>query len=207
MALTEVYYVQVKNVADIFNALLNAQAPDTFSQKFLYDLGYTSINDRPFITVLKALKFLDDAGVPTQRYYDYLDEENSKKILAQGIRDAYADLFSVNQKAYEMTNDQVKSKLKSLLQGKKSESVLKKMATTFTTLCSLADFTGIPKSMEKEKPSELPKPNEPTNPIIPPIKPNSNEISLKYSINIELPRTRDKLIYDAIFKSIKENLL
>lgn len=207
MALTEAYFVQVKNVADIFNSLLNAQAPDTFTQKFLYDLGYTSINDRPFITVLKALKFLDDAGVPTQRYYDYLDEENSKKILAQGIRDAYADLFSVNQKVYEMNNDQVKGKLKSLLQGKKSESVLQKMATTFTTLCSLADFTGIPKSMEKEKVAEPVKTKEPNETINPLAIPITKEISLKYSINIELPSTRDKLIYDAIFKSIKENLL
>ena len=154
MAITEAYYAQVKNVSDIFSTLLNAQAPDKFTQRFLYDLGFTGVNDRPFVSVLKNLGFIDESGGPTQRYYDYLDEENSKKILAQGIREAYGDLFAVNQKAYEMTSDQVKGKLKSLLQGKKSDSVLKKMAATFTTLCSLADFEGIPKSMEKEKPDK-----------------------------------------------------
>ena len=30
---------------------------------------------------------------------------------------------------------------------------------------------------------------------------------LRYSINIELPATRDKHVYDAIFKSIRENLM
>jgi len=38
MPITEAYYAQVKSVADIFEALLNAQAPEHFTQKFLYDL-------------------------------------------------------------------------------------------------------------------------------------------------------------------------
>lgn len=207
MAITGAYFSTVKNVADIFDSIVNAQAPEKFTQKFLYDLGYTSPSDRPFIQVIKALDFLDESGIPKQRYYDYLDEENSKRILAQGIREAYSDLFSVNQKAYEMTGDKVKGKLKSLLQGTnaKSDSVLKKMATTFTTLCSLADFEAMSKTLEKkpaaddavrQKPLEKPK-----------VAQIGDEISLKYSINIELPTTRDQLVYDAIFRSIRENLL
>lgn len=206
MAITEAYLSQVKNVKEIFDALVNAQAPEKFTQKFLYDLGFTGANDRPFIQVIKALGFLDESGVPKQRYYDFLDEENSKTILAQGIREAYGDLFAVNQKANEMSAGQVKSKLKSLLQGKKSEAVLTKMATTFTTLCGLADFDSIPKILQKktERPSE-----EKEEPVREEKlkKSVAGEISLKYSINIELPATRDQLIYDAIFRSIRENLL
>ena len=166
------------------------------------------MNDRPFVSVLKSLGFIDESGVPTQRYYDYLDEENSKSVLAIGIREAYGDLFAVNQKAYEMTSQKVKLKLKSLLHGKKSDAVLKKMATTFVTLCSLADFSGIPKTMEKKKADTVPDKEK----VI--IKESSKskadvskELSLKYSINIELPNTRDQLVYDAIFRSIRENLL
>lgn len=207
MPITEAYYAQVKNVGDIFSAILNAQAPEKFTQKFLYDLGFASVNDRPFVSVLKSLGFIDESGGPTQRYYDYLDHESSKKILAQGVREAYSDLFAVNQKAYEMTTEQVKGKLKSLLQGSKSDSVLKKMAATFATLCSLADFSGISKSIEKEKPKQDDLKVD-TLVDTPKISVSSHgEIALKYSINIELPSTRDKLVYDAIFKSIRENLL
>ncbi len=208
MSITEAYYAQVKNVADIFMALLNAQAPEKFTQKFLYDLGYTGVNDRPFISVLKALGFIDESGVPTQRYYDYLDEENCKSVLAIGIREAYGDLFAVNQKAYEMTSEQVKGKLKSLHQGKKSEAVLRKMTATFVTLCSLADFSGVPKTMEKKKADTTPEKNKVI--MKEPSKSKGDvtkEVSLKYSINIELPNTRDQLVYDAIFRSIRENLL
>ena len=208
MPITEAYYAQVKNVADIFAAILNAHAPEKFTQKFLYDLGFTGVNDRPFVNVLKSLGFIDEGGVPTRRYYDYLDEENSKSVLAIGIREAYGDLFAVNQKAYEMTSTQVKRKLKSLLHGKKSDAVLKKMATTFVTLCSLADFSGIPKIMEKKRVDTTPDKEKVI--IKEPSKAKadvSKELSLKYSINIELPNTRDQLVYDAIFRSIRENLL
>jgi len=208
MPITEAYYAKVNNVADIFTAILNAQAPEKFTQKFLYDLGFTGVNDRPFINVLKSLGFIDESGVPTQRYYDYLDEENSKSVLAIGIREAYGDLFAVNQKAYEITHEQVKGKLKSLLQGKKGSVVLRKMAATFVTLCSLADFSGIPKTMEKKKADTTPKQEKVIIKESSKLKADvSKELSLKYSINIELPNTRDQLVYDAIFRSIRENLL
>ena len=92
-------------------------------------------------------------------------------------------------------------------QGKKSEAVLTKIGTTFTTLCALADFASIPKTLEKKKNTPDPEKKE-EKPISAKITQQSNgELSLKYSINIELPTTRDQLVYDAIFKSIKENLL
>lgn len=70
----------------------------------------------------------------------------------------------------------------------------------------MADFNSIPKTLEKKS---VPKaePTEKVDGTQKQIKPISEEISLKYSINIELPTTRDQLVYDAIFKSIKENLL
>jgi len=205
MAITEAYFTSSKNVKDILEAVVNAQAPEKFTQKFLYDLGFTSPSDRPFLQVIKALGLLDESGIPKQRYYDYLDEDNSKSILAQGIREAYSDLFAVNQKAHELPGDKVKGKLKSLLQGKKSDAVLQKMATTFSTLCGLADFDTMSKTLGKksvkeaeEKVVKLPSMER---------KLVGDEISLKYSINVELPATRDQLVYDAIFRSIRENLL
>jgi hypothetical protein len=204
MPITESYLTTGKNVPQIFEAMKQAQAPEKFTIKFLYDLGFTSIADRPFIAMLKALNFLDESGVPKQRYFDFLDEEKSKTMIAQGVREAYSDLFTLNQKANEFTAEQVKNKLKSLLQGKKGDAVLTKMATTFVTLCSLGDFKSKSKNVETpiENPPDEAKPPQFDKPVL-----EGQDISLKYSINIELPATRDKLIYDAIFKSIRENLL
>jgi hypothetical protein len=216
MGLTTAYLLQVKNLKEIFDAIKQAQAPDKFTIKFLEGLGFTSTNDRAVINVLKGLNFLDDSAVPKQRYFDFLDDSISLRILAEGVKEAYADLFRVNNKANELKQEEVKGKLKTLLQGSKGDQVLDKMARTFLALCNLADFS-------KSSPTVIKPPVIEIEPIKPdviqpekvesdtestkPISKHSKEFNLKYTINIELPSTRDQLVYDAIFKSLRENLL
>lgn len=214
MALTTAYMAKVNNLEEMLDTIQNAQAPDRFTQRFLADLGFTSSNDRALINMLKGLGFLDENGSPKQRYYDFLDESHSRQILAQGIREAYGDLFRVNNKANEMNATDVKNKLKTLLQGSKGESVLRKMATTFVALSELGDFEATPIETtatvgnqatpsfdENGSSKSLRDEAAPTPAIV------SNGPNLRYSINIELPATRDKHVYDAIFKSIRENLM
>lgn len=129
------------------SAIRNAQAPERFTQKFLEELGFTSTNDRLFIPVLKALGFLDNTGVPQQRYFDYLDETESKVVLAQGIREAYEDLFRVKKDAQKLPKDQLQSKLRSLTQGQLSDGVLDNMARTFLELVKFADFDSASQSL------------------------------------------------------------
>ena len=42
--------------------------------------------DRLIIGVLKSLNFLDDGGRPTQRYFEYLDQTQSERVMADAIR-------------------------------------------------------------------------------------------------------------------------
>ena len=93
MALTSAYLTRTGNLEKILSAIRGAQAPEKFTTQFLESLGFASTNDRLIIGVLKGLGFLDDSGVPKQRYFEYLDESQAKMVLAQGIREAYADLF------------------------------------------------------------------------------------------------------------------
>lgn len=211
MALPEQYLLTTKNLDAFFNSLLNAQAPTKFTNKFLEQLEFKSTNDRLFIGVLKFLGFIDSNGIPQERYFKFLDQTQSKQVLAEAIKEAYADLFTVNVKANEMASNDVKNKLKTLTQGSKSDTVLGCMANTFTALCKYADFS---KSSTKEL---LPgKHQEPTAEEIP----HSNEhkmthelinkkitTEMHYNIQIHLPETRDMTVYDAIFKSLKEHLL
>src|ERR1035438_4276344 len=102
MALTNAYLVTTKNLEAFFNALLSAKAPERFNNTFLSELGFSSSNDRLFIGLVKSLGFVDDAGAPQQRYYDFLDQSQSKQVLAQAVTEAYEDLFRVNTKANEI---------------------------------------------------------------------------------------------------------
>lgn len=213
MAITSSYLVAVGKLEELMDAVRNAQPPERFTVRFLEDLGYKSTNDRRLVALLKALGFLDQNGVPQQRYYDYLDETQSKQVLAEGVREAYEDLFRVNKSAHEMSQDQVKSKFKSLTQGQYTPNVIKLMAATFIALVKLADFqTTVPKPHEKDvlSPDQVVPPKRDGKSSPPDdhqVVPNRLIDQLSYRIEIVLPATRDKTIYDSIFRSLKDHLL
>jgi len=213
MALIENYLIKTENLHSFLNTILTAQAPDKFTIKFLAQLGFDSSNDRLLIGLLKGLGFIDGNGVPTSRYFRFLDQSESKKVLAEAVREGYSDLFAINTKANEYSEQDVKNKLKVITQGSKSENVYGQMAKTFKRLCEYADFTvptvQQPKSPEIEvkaerndAPKEQPKIIHEETP-----KGGLKNSQLHYNIQIHLPDSRDQAVYDAIFKSLKEHLL
>jgi len=147
-----VYLVSVKNLAKFLEALRHAQAPEKVALRFIEELGFTSTNDRLFIPLLKAMKFLDEAGKPTARYHLFLDDTQWKQVLAEGVKDAYPDLFRVNRNANTLPREQLSGKIKSLAEGKLSPAVLGNVTKTFVELVKLADFTSAP--TEEEPPEQ-----------------------------------------------------
>ncbi len=212
MSLTMSYLTSVKNVESMFNSIIGAKAPERFTTKFLEDLGFKSSTDRLFIGILKAMGFLDEGGQPTQRYYEFLDQSQSKRIVAKGIEEAYEDLFNLNRNAQNMSNDDVKNKLKTLTQGQKGDRVIEQMAMTFRSLCSYADWSihegqgndtnNIKEDINSEENTSTSINN--SNKIE---KPNGSKMDLHYNLQIHLPETTNMAVYDAIFQSLKRHLL
>src|SRR3954447_11472273 len=111
MPLPDSYVLKPASIPAYFDAILDTQAPERFSYKFLENLGFASTNDRLLIGLLKELGFLNSDGVPQSRYYEFLDRSRSKQILAEAVRNSFSDLFAVNKKANELSKDDVKNKL------------------------------------------------------------------------------------------------
>ena len=209
MALTNSYLTSTKNLESIINSVVNARAPERFTNKFLEDLGYKSSNDRLIAGVFKALGLLDENGQPLNRYYEFLDQTQTFRILAIGIEEAYEDLFNLRKDAQNMTNDEVKNKLKTLTQGQKSDKVLSLMTMTFRALCDLADWSKntVEKKVESNAETVMDTPIRTSSkePIC--ASPSSSNMNLHYNIQIHLPETTNMAVYDAIFQSLKKHLL
>jgi Family of unknown function (DUF5343) len=212
MALNSSYLITTKNLESFFNSLITAKAPESFTQKVLENLEFKSTNDRLYIGLLKGLGFLDANGVPTERYYKFLDQAQSKQVLAEAIREAYGDLFAVNVKANELSVQEVKNKFRTLTQGKNSDKVLGLMANTFKALVNYAEWGTTTKKMEEKKdksqqekiaPKEIPPTQEEQDEETPGGKVNTQ---LHYNIQIHLPESRDPAVYDVLFKSLKKHL-
>lgn len=206
MSLTTSYLVSTKNFEGIMNSILGARAPERFTNKFLEDLGYKSSNDRLITGVLKSLGLLNDNGEPTQRYFDFLDQTQSKKVIAVGIQEAYEDLFNLNKEAQNLSQDEVKNKLKTLTQGQKGDKVIENMARTFRILCDYADWSTVGPS-DSVKNEVAPEKEENTHPFQPTLSTTTANMGLHYNIQIHLPETTNMAVYDAIFQSLKKHLL
>jgi len=212
MTLISSYLITTKNLSSFFDSLITAQAPATFTHSFLRNLEFKSTNDRLYIGLLKGLGFLDQNGVPTERYFNFLDQPSSKKILAEAIRDAYEDLFAIDKNAQELTTQNVKNKLRTLTQGKYSEKVIGLMAKTFTELAGYAEWNNDDKKGAedvKKKPKQaLPaqKDNKPEVTIEDEPGRDMNKSQLHYNIQIHLPESRDPAVYDVLFTALKKHL-
>lgn len=212
MAIPKAYLTSTKNVPAMLTAMQQAQAPKQFSVTFLNNLGFKGNADRLFIGMLKALGFLDPSGSPTQRYFEFLDQTQSERVLAEALRDAYADLFELNVSAHRMSRDEVKNKLKTLTQGQFSDDVLGKMASTFVALAAQADFEAVepaspPRTSDGEDDADAPASSE-LGERTPSSGPRGRRrLDLVYNIEIVLPESRDPAVYDALFRSLRAHLL
>lgn len=210
MGLPNSYTMKTGAIGDYFDAMLNAQAPDRFSYKFLEGIGFASSNDRLLIGILKELGFLNQDGAPQDRYYQFLDKSKSEQVIAEGIREAYSDLFAVNNTAHNMTSDEAFNKLRSLYRGEKKDSVVKLVSKTFVALCEHADFESASLlDVDPDEPKKGSTNEEALDPELPKRESLTDGIafkSLQYHINIVLPDTRDQSVYDAIFKSLRAHL-
>ncbi|MBI5093020.1 MAG: DUF5343 domain-containing protein [Candidatus Hydrogenedentes bacterium] len=206
MSLPESYTQKPGAIPAYFDAVLDAQPPERFSIKFLENLGFASTNDRLFIGILKDLGFLTTDGVPQQRYFEFMDRTRSRVVLADAIREAFGDLFSVNTKANELSSEDVKNKLRTLYAGKKTDNVIDRIAKTFAGLCEYADFSTPSPVLSLTTEDSKEKKEEVFDRGIQTVGGAVSLDSLQYHINIVLPETRDQAVFDAIFRALREHL-
>lgn len=194
----------VTNLHKILDSIQKAAMPDAFGMDFLKDMGYTSSNDRSVTKVLKYLGMLDASGKPQTSYSEFMDHTKSKKVLATCIMNAYDDLFKSNKNAHSKTTTDLKGWFKT--KTGVGDAVAEKMATTFKSLASYADFSDTPSLPEKPKEQKNDIPTE-DQPPKPPEFSEKNLLGLTYRIEIHLPDTTNVDTFRSIFKAIREELI
>jgi hypothetical protein len=208
MAIPSSYFTSTKNLDAILERMQKGQVPSKFTYDHLKQLGFPSSNDRPVIPVLKALGLLDQNGVPTERYRRFKAGGNeAKQVLGEGVREAYADVFAIDEGAGSLPPDELKG-IFARLSGK-AEGVTDKMAMTFRALVKHADLSanGRPPARAAEN-DDAPRGRTEAEQ-----EPEGSDgrrtatLALRHDVHVHLPVTDDIKVYDAIFRSLRENLL
>lgn len=198
MARTFAYTTSVKNLPAILAKVRVAGTPPKFTIEFLrQNLGFPSSTDRAVIPIFKALGFLAADGTPTARYNEYRDEGRSGKALAVGLREGWADIFLSDQRAYERSSSELVELFKSVSGA--NEGVAQKMATTFKTLASNADWSSTEAASDTAGDDSGFPAQQPRSP--------TQGIALHHDIHLHLPPTSDVSVYTAIFRALRSELL
>lgn len=205
MALSNAYTEAYGKLGEFFNKLRDGQAPPQFTHQFLIDLGFKSNKQRAYIPLLKALGFLTPDGKPTARYKDYRDHSQSKRIMGEALKEAYADIFLIKEHPTSADHSAIEGKFKSYHNA--SDNVALNMRRTFFALLDLADLKAKQSSKKISEPAES---HEPAS-VVAEVPASAPTVHIKtpglhYNIQVHLPATKDIEVYNAIFKSLKEHL-
>jgi len=198
------YLASYKNVGTLFDKILSAQKPSTFTHDYLQNtIGLKGTNNRPLIPLLRTLGFLNSANIPTTSYDLLKNKGTAKAAIAAGVRQAYAPLFRANEKANELASDELKG-LISQVSGLDEEAV-KRIAPTFNALVKLGDFSAKePAPLSGKLGEERASEDEPAEDQEPK---NGAKVGLRpefhYNIQIHLPGNGSEETYLNIFNAFR----
>jgi len=156
------------------------------------------VNDRPIVGILKFIGFIDENGVPKEKYVNFRDSTKAKSVMANCLREAYAELFEIYPDAYDKDTQTLKDFFSTRVTA--GEQVLARTVDTFKVLCEFADF---------KAPAEIPKEELKVPPAEKELKeaPQVRKFDINFNIQLILPTTNDADVYDKIFAALKKHLL
>lgn len=200
------------NISKALTALQNAATPDRVSQDFVKTvLRIPGGSGDQMTSFLRRLGFAGNDGRPTERYKKFRNHSTSRAAMAEAMREAYAELFSRNEYTNLLKDSELKGLIVEITGNAADSRPTDLILTTFNNLKEWADFSpSVHKSSEHPAPEALPEPKLPQStferePLDPPTR--TIGLNLGYTINLNLPATSDIEVFDAIFKSLKANLL
>lgn len=208
MPLTVPYMISPGAVPKVLDKIKEVPTPPKVTQEFVKTkLGFPGGTGNALFAFLKRLGFVSPDGAPTEIYKRFRNPEESKHAIADAFRFAYAECYAYNEYFHELDPKKTEGLLIQHGGFEKGAKALELILSTIAKLKALADFEvealTTPRIVVKELSPSASADERPRAPA----PPKSLGMNLSYTINLNLPATNDISVYNAIFKSLKENLL
>jgi Family of unknown function (DUF5343) len=205
------YVTGYGNVSKALKKIREAATPERVSQDFVKTvLGISGGSGDQMTSFLKKVGFADSTGLPTDIYKKFRSNDlASKQACAEAIRFGYKPLFVKNEYCYKLKDEELKGLIVEVTgQAADSTSVLYAF-NCFKNMRIFADFEqGVNSIAQLSKVDDTDQ-NDSSNRSHRDENFQGKQVGLRlsYTINLNLPATSDVSVFNAIFKSLKENLL
>lgn len=195
------------SIPKILEKIKEAKTPDRFTQDFLSTvIGFSGGSSKAFIPFAKRIGLLASDGTPTNIYRRFRDAAESKSAMAEAMRKGYATIFQKNEYANKLPKEKLEGLVIQATGLEKGAPTVRSICGSFDALRAYADFDGLVSA-----PAGTPNGNgeiETVSSQDEPIAQASKlKMNLSYTINLNLPKSDDIAVFNAIFRSLKENLL
>lgn len=205
------YMISASVARKILEKIKEAPTPSKFTPNYLSTtLGFEGANDKAFVSYAKSLGFLDAAGGPTTLYKQFRNPNLSAGALARGLRSAYKPLYERNERFYELSKQKFLELVCEETGYDHDNITAKRITNTFLEVKKLANFSEIDGSVqaddaEEDEQEEVQEVSTDGDAVS--FRHQVGKLGLSYNINLILPNTDDPKVFNAIFKSLKDNLL
>ncbi len=207
------YSTSIGTLEKMLEKIKAAPAPERFTQDFVgTKLSMKGGSANACIPLLKKMGFVAGDGSPTSAYKEFRNPAKSRLVLGTAFKKLYARLYEMNEYIHDATDADVLGLIVECTGGEHDNVATKYTLTTFNMLRKHADFDA-----EEIETEIVEQPKEETefyhqNPVTVnlPQQPSSQQgkgLNLSYTINLNLPATKDVEVFNAIFKSLKEHIL
>lgn len=207
------YVTAPGNIKKALDGIISASTPDRVTQDFVKTiLQIPGGSGDQMTSFLKKLGFANSDGTPTDLYRQFRNEGTRGAAAAAALKKAYEPLFKRNEYAHELPDAKLRGLIIEETGASDDSSSVTNVLTAIRHLKAYADFSG------KKSTESMPLA------IVKEVVPGANNgdsasatrsstddksvgLNLSYTINLNLPATSDIAVFNAIFKSLKENLL
>jgi hypothetical protein len=193
--------------------LIDASRPDKFNADFLENvLKLSGGAARATIPIMKKMGFLSSDGVPTELYAKFRTEGGRPAAAVAGLRNGFPEIFKRSEYAHTVDDKKLRDIILEITGLKASDPVAQAIKSTFNVVKSFipagADFSGGDDDANLQDDSiGLTANIGGQGEAVRQTGKGSKSVGLVYNINIVLPETSDLKVLNAIFRSVKENLL
>jgi len=191
--------------------LVEASRPDKFNYDFLENvLKLKGGSARAAVPILKRTGFLSSDGSPTDLYARFRTEGGRGAAALQALRIGFPEIFKRSEYAHSVDDTKLRDIIVEITGLKPSDTVAQAIKGTFNVIKGY-----IPAGMDlgatddEAAPEESASVAETQSHSMPGGRSNQRhgQLGLTYNINVVLPETSDMRVLNAIFRSLKDNLL
>ncbi|MGB9364920.1 MAG: DUF5343 domain-containing protein [Xanthobacteraceae bacterium] len=203
------YVTAPGNVERALLAIKTAATPESVTQDFVKTiLKIPGGSGNQIASFLKKIGFVRADGAPSDIYKRFRNSSSSGAAAAEALKVGYGSLAQRNEYWHALPDDE----LRGLIIEETGQSEDSPVVTL--VLSAIKGIKKFAKFDKNEAETQLVKLEAPDSP--PPSATSSAPrhqsgqsvgLNLGYTINLNLPATSDIAVFNAVFKSLKENLL